>query len=145
MPGLERNLCLSGRRHCSDFYYRARPSLAVPRPGSNSGKPALDAVALDSDWSLHPVLRDSLLPLWQRKQIAFIPFAGTDDLTRSHFETQDTIELGQPINGSRNFQSGFMARPSGVLGRGQPIAFTDQLPFIFHGGESPVGARPVAR
>jgi hypothetical protein len=24
-----------------------------------------------------------MLPLWQRGQLAFIPFAGTDDLTRS--------------------------------------------------------------
>ena len=30
-----------------------------------------------------------------------MPFAGTDDMTRSHFETQDTIELGQPIVGDR--------------------------------------------
>jgi uncharacterized protein (DUF1501 family) len=41
-------------------------------------------------------LRDSIYPLWAKREIAFIPFAGTsDDLTRSHFETQDTIELGQ--------------------------------------------------
>ena len=101
----------------SDFYYQSRPALAVPRPGSHAGKPGSEAVVLDSDWGLHPALHDSILPLWQRKQIAFVPFAGTDDLTRSHFETQDTIELGQPINGSRNYQSGFMARLSGVLSR----------------------------
>jgi len=122
----------------SDFYYQSRPALAVPRPGSHAGKPGPEAVALDSDWGLHPALRDSILPLWQRKQIAFVPFAGTDDLTRSHFETQDTIELGQPINSSRNYQSGFMARLSGVLSRAQPIAFTDQLPLIFHGGDTPL-------
>jgi uncharacterized protein (DUF1501 family) len=121
----------------SDFYYHSRPTLAIPRPGSNAGKPGLEAVRLDSDWGLHPALRDSVLPLWQHKQLAFIPFAGTDDLTRSHFETQDTIELGQPINGSRNYQSGFMARLSGILTRARPIAFTDQLPLIFHGGDAP--------
>ncbi len=27
------------------------------------------------------------------------PFAGTEDLSRSHFETQDSIELGQPVGG----------------------------------------------
>ena len=91
----------------SDFYYQSRPALAVPRPGSHAGKPGPEAIVLDFDWGLHPALHDPILPLWQRKQIAFVPFAGTDDLTRSHFETQDTIELGQPINGSRNYQSGF--------------------------------------
>jgi uncharacterized protein (DUF1501 family) len=122
----------------SDFYYHSRPTLAIPRPGSNAGKPGLEAVSLDSNWGLHPALRDSVLPLWQHKQLAFIPFAGTDDLTRSHFETQDTIELGQPISGTRNFQSGFMARLSGILTRSRPIAFTDQLPLIFRGGDAPI-------
>ena len=35
--------------------------------------------------------------LYSERQAAFIPFAGTDDLSRSHFETQDSIELGQPV------------------------------------------------
>ncbi len=122
----------------SDFYYQARPSLAVARPGSNPAKPGVEAIPLDAEWGLHPALHDSILPLWQKKQIAFIPFAGTDDLTRSHFETQDTIELGQPVQGSRNYQSGFMARLAGVLTQSRPIAFTDQLPIIFHGGESAI-------
>ncbi len=122
----------------SDFYYQSRPTLAVPRPGSNSPKGAAEAVALDSDWGMHPALRASLLPLWQKKQIAFVPFSGTDDLTRSHFETQGTIELGQPVNGTRNYQSGFMARLAGVLTESRPIAFTDQLPLVFHGGETPI-------
>jgi uncharacterized protein (DUF1501 family) len=66
--------------------------------------------------------------------LAFVPFAGTDDLTRSHFETQDTIELGQPIQGSRNYNSGFMARLASVLTRTKPIAYTEQLPLVFRGG-----------
>ncbi len=116
----------------SDFYYQARPSLAVPRPipaGPNA------ALALDADWGLHPALAETIQPLWEKKQIAFIPFAGTDDLTRSHFETQDTIELGQPVQGSRNYRSGFMGRLAGVLAQARPIAFTDQLPLIFRGEE----------
>lgn len=115
----------------SDLYHVARPTLALARPDPANADAALP---LDGDWSLHPALRDSLLPLWQKKQIAFVPFAGTDDLSRSHFETQDTIELGQPIGGTRNYQSGFMARLAGAIGSGAPIAFTDQLPLIFRGG-----------
>jgi uncharacterized protein (DUF1501 family) len=115
----------------SDFYYQSRPTLAVPRPGPGAANSAL---ALDADWGLHPALRDSIYPIWQQKQIAFVPFAGTDDLTRSHFETQDTIELGQGSQGSRDYRSGFMARLADVLTESRPIAFTDQLPLIFRGG-----------
>jgi uncharacterized protein (DUF1501 family) len=122
----------------SDFYYRARPNLAIARPGSKPGQPQQTAIALDGDWSLHPALKDSLLPLWQRREIAFIPFAGTDDLTRSHFETQDTIELGQSIHGTRDYKSGFLARLAGALTGAQPIAFTNQLPLMFQGRAAPI-------
>jgi uncharacterized protein (DUF1501 family) len=117
----------------SGFYYESRPTIAVPKPGSGSPDAA---VSLTPDWGLHPALKDSLLPLWEKKQLAFVPFAGTDDLTRSHFETQDTIELGQPVQGSRNYSSGFMARLAAVLTRTKPIAYTEQLPLVFRGGHS---------
>jgi uncharacterized protein (DUF1501 family) len=112
----------------SDFYYTARPNLAIARDV---------ALPLDGDWGLHPALKDSILPLWQQKQIAFIPFAGTDDISRSHFETQDTIELGQPVGGSRNYQSGFLARTAQVLSGTKPISFTSQLPLTFR-GDTPI-------
>jgi uncharacterized protein (DUF1501 family) len=117
----------------SDFYYQVRPGLAVPRPAAGNANAAL---ALDADWGLHPALRESLYPLWQKKQVAFVPFTGTDDTSRSHFETQDTIELGQDTHGTRDFRSGFMARLAGVLTGARPIAFTDQLPLAFRGGPS---------
>jgi uncharacterized protein (DUF1501 family) len=116
--------------HASSFYYEARPNIAIPRPG-----PAANAaIALDSDWALHPALRASLLPLYQKGQLAFVPFAGTDNLTRSHFETQDSIELGQPLEQTRDYQSGFMNRLASVLAGGAaPIAFTSRLPVTFRG------------
>jgi uncharacterized protein (DUF1501 family) len=109
----------------SDFYYASRPNIAVAKDA---------ALPLDADWGLHPALKDSIYPLWQKKQIAFVPFCGTDDTSRSHFETQDTIELGQPIGGSRNYQSGFLSRTASVLAGDKPIAFTSQLPLSFRGG-----------
>ena len=115
----------------SDFYYQSRPTLQIARPNPADPNAALP---LDADWSLHPALKDSIYPLWQKRQIAFVPFAGTDDLSRSHFETQDTIELGQPLQGSRNYGSGFMSRLSAQLSDAKPIAFTDQLPLTFRGG-----------
>jgi uncharacterized protein (DUF1501 family) len=111
----------------SDFYYASRPNIAIAKDA---------ALPLDSDWGLHPALKDTILPLWQQKEIAFIPFAGTDDVSRSHFETQDTIELGQPVGGARNYQSGFMSRTARVLSGATPISFTTQLPLTFRGGAS---------
>ncbi len=113
----------------SDFYYAARPNIAIARPGSAPDA----ALALDAQWGLHPILRDTMLPVWQDRQLAFVPFAGTDDTSRSHFETQDSIELGQATNGPRDLRSGFLNRLAGVLTHGSPIAFTPQLPLVFRG------------
>lgn len=115
----------------SDFYYASRPNIAIPKSGQDNG-----ALALDADWALHPALRDSIYPLYQRGEAAFVPFAGTNDLTRSHFETQDTIELGQAIEGRRDFRSGFLNRLVHSLNGDRTqvaMAFTDQLPLIFQG------------
>jgi uncharacterized protein (DUF1501 family) len=115
----------------SEFYYASRPTLAIARP--DIGKPSA-ALSLNADWGLHPALKDSIYPLWEKREIAFIPFAGAaDDLSRSHFETQDTIELGQAVGGSRDYRSGFMSRLATELTRVKPIAFTDQLPLTFRG------------
>jgi uncharacterized protein (DUF1501 family) len=115
----------------SDFYYASRPSLAIAKPDIGNPNAAL---SLTADWGLHPALHDSIYPLWGKREIAFIPFAGpSDDLSRSHFETQDTIELGQAVGGSRDYRSGFMSRLAAELTRVKPIAFTDQLPLTFRG------------
>src|SRR5579863_2044021 len=116
--------------YSSDFYYQSRPNIAIakPDPAANTG-----ALMLDADWALAPVLRDSIGPMYKNKEVAFVPFAGTDDLSRSHFETQDNIERGQP-QGHQEFHSGFMARLSTTLnGQAAPIAFTDALPLTFQG------------
>jgi uncharacterized protein (DUF1501 family) len=116
--------------YASDFYYESRPTLAIARP--DPAKPD-SAIALDATWGLNPVLRDSIHPLWQKKQIAFVPFAGTDDLSRSHFETQNNIESGEPTAHRASFRSGFLARLSGQLTGVPAIAFTRNLPLSFQG------------
>lgn len=117
----------------SAFYHEARPSIALAAPDPANPQAALP---LDPDWSLHPALKDSIAPLWQSRQIAFVPFAGTDDMSRSHFETQDTIEMGQPVQGTRQYGSGFLGRLAGVLNAGGQgtIAFSDTLPLVMRGG-----------
>jgi uncharacterized protein (DUF1501 family) len=120
--------------YSSSFYYESRPNIAVAKPdaASNTG-----ALALDSDWALAPAVRETMGALYAQRQVAFVPFAGTDDLTRSHFETQDSIEMGQPTGGQRNYRSGFLGRLSetltGVAGGMSSIAFTDALPLSFEG------------
>ncbi len=113
----------------SSYYYEQRPNIAIARPGTVADA----ALPLDADWALNPSLRESILPLFLKKQAAFVPFAGTDDASRSHFETQDTIELGQAEQRSRNYRSGFLNRLATVLGGRDAISFTDQLPLIFRG------------
>src|SRR5438309_9485332 len=85
----------------SGFYYESRPNIAVARES---------VLPLTSEWGLHPALGDTVYRLYQNGQAAFIPFAGTEDLSRSHFETQDAIELGQATEGAHSFQSGFLDR-----------------------------------
>jgi uncharacterized protein (DUF1501 family) len=121
--------------YSSSFYYEARPTLAIARPDPLETGGAL---ALDANWALAPALRDPLGPLYQQRQLAFVPFAGTPDLSRSHFETQDSIELGQPLSGRRDFRSGFLARLHRTLSSPAPVAaisFTDALPLVFDGPE----------
>lgn len=116
----------------SNFYYESRPNLAIARPGEGPAS----ALALNADWGLHPVLAKSMLPLYQAGQLAFVPFAGTDDLSRSHFETQDSVELGQALDTHRDYQSGFLNRLVSVLSGSQaarPVAFTEQVPLSLRG------------
>jgi uncharacterized protein (DUF1501 family) len=113
----------------SNFYYEARPNIAIARPGADVNS----ALELNADWGLHPALRESIYPMYQKGEAAFIPFAGTDDISRSHFETQDSIELGQTLNTTRNFHSGFLNRLAGQLNGTGAMSFTDQLPIIMQG------------
>ncbi len=125
--------------YSSAFYYEVRPTIGIKRPDAASADGSLE---LDSDWALAPALRASIGALFRQRQVAFVPFAGTDDLSRSHFETQDNIELGQPLDGVRDYRSGFMARLVQTLRTGtsapssqdgSAIAFTDALPLTFEG------------
>jgi uncharacterized protein (DUF1501 family) len=113
----------------SSFYYESRPDIALAKPSSELSS----ALPLNADWGLHPALRESLYPLYQSGELAFVPFSGTHDVSRSHFETQDSIELGQALEGHKDYGSGFLNRLATVVGGSAPMAFTDQLPTIFQG------------
>ena len=124
----------------SDFYYASRPTIALPRPDPSNPLAAISLAGPNDAvlWGLHPALKDSMLPLWQKGQLAFVPFAGTNDLTRSHFETQDNVESGMPlaadVAGPRVYNSGFLNRLASALeAQGAPVSFTDGLPMAMKG------------
>jgi uncharacterized protein (DUF1501 family) len=124
----------------SDFYYEVRPTIALPKPDPANANAAI-SLARSNDavlWGLHPALKDSMLPLWEKGQLAFVPFAGTEDLTRSHFETQDSMESGMPVSAPGSvphvYGSGFLNRLAAALDvRAAPVAFTDGLPMVMSG------------
>ncbi|HEX4511590.1 MAG TPA: DUF1501 domain-containing protein [Burkholderiaceae bacterium] len=123
----------------SSFYYESRPTIAIARPGSGDDA----ALPWTADWALAPALRDTLYTRIQSGQVAFIPFAGIDDLSRSHFETQDRVEMGLPLPGEtpapRNATgTGFLNRLAVELGArldsdARVMAFTDQVPLSMQG------------
>src|SRR5471030_802707 len=84
-------------------YYSARPTIAVPRPGSGD-QAALD---LDGFFGLHPSLA-SLTPYFKDHSAAFVQAVGSPDATRSHFDAQDFMESGTP--GVKSTEDGFLAR-----------------------------------
>jgi len=88
-------------------YYGARPTIALPRPGSEGG-----VLALDGHFGLHPALA-SLLPLWRDGTLAFVHACGSPDPSRSHFDAQDYMESGTP--GIKTTPDGWMNRLLALL------------------------------
>ena len=127
-------------------YHEARPNIAIAAPPAE-GLPDEEAcVPLDTRWGLHPALSRTLLPLWQKGQIAFVPFSGTGFVSRSHFEAQDRMEYGQAPSARPDHASGFMNRLLGVLGgEKHAVAFTGGLPPALRGSvavaNAPFGTR----
>jgi uncharacterized protein (DUF1501 family) len=124
----------------SEFYYQSRPTIALAKPDPVNPASAISLARPNEAvmWGLHPSLKDTMLPLWQKGQLTFVPFAGTEDLTRSHFETQDSVESGMPVSapGSapHSYGSGFLNRLAAALdGSAAPVSFTDGLPIAMTG------------
>ncbi len=119
-------------------YYDARPSIAVPRPGSGEGA-ALD---LDGFFGLHPSL-DALLPYFRDHSATFVHAAGSPDSTRSHFDAQDFMESGTP--GVKATSDGFLCRAlSSSAKKGErpsplrAVSVTPALPRILAGSANAV-------
>ncbi|PSJ48040.1 DUF1501 domain-containing protein [Zobellella endophytica] len=131
--------------YADDFYYQSRPNIALPRPDK---KDPQAVIALDARWGMAASLQDDLHPLYAAKQLAFVPFAGTGFVSRSHFQAQDWVEFGQPATARPNSDSGFLNRLLRELGAGtaprpEAVSFTQTLPPILT-GTMPVANSPIS-
>ena len=131
--------------YTSSFYQEVRPNIALARPGAGQNA----ALELSADWGLHPVLRESLLPMWRAKSLAFVPFSGLEDESRSHFQMQDKIEIG--LGGqARDFSTGFLNRLVSELPQVKAASFTESPTPVLRGpvsasniGLARAGERPL--
>lgn len=81
--------------HGHPEYYRARPRVAIARPGQPGG-----AVRLDDEFGLHPRLAP-LEGAYRAGELALVHAVGSPDPTRSHFEAQDYMESALPGQAKR--------------------------------------------
>jgi uncharacterized protein (DUF1501 family) len=111
-------------------YYRLRPSIAIPRPGSAGG----GAIDLDGFFGLHPAMAP-LMPYWNNSSLAVVHACGSPDSTRSHFDAQDYMETATP--GVKSTRDGWLNRYLQVAEvernplRG--VAVTRQMPRVLQG------------
>jgi uncharacterized protein (DUF1501 family) len=89
-------------------YYRLRPSIAIPRPGTSGA-----AIDLDGFFGLHPSLAP-LKPFWDNHSLAIVHACGSPDVTRSHFDAQDYMETATP--GVKSTRDGWLNRCLQVTG-----------------------------
>ena len=124
-------------------YYRARPSIAIPRPRSGENA-ALD---LDGFFGFNPRLQ-ALKPLWDRRQLAIVNACGSPDSTRSHFDAQDYMETATP--GVKSTSDGWLnrylqARKAEETTPFRAVALTSQLPRMLQGTAPALAMNQIAQ
>ena len=112
-------------------YYRARPSIAIPKPNNGDGA----AIDLDGFFGFNPRLQP-LKPLWDRRELAIVHACGSPDATRSHFDAQDYMESGTP--GVKSTSDGWLnrylqARHVEAATPFRAVSLTSQLPRMLAG------------
>mgnify|MGYP001581908157 CR=1 FL=1 len=110
-------------------YYRARPSIAIARPGAADG-----AIDLDGFFALHPRMAP-FKPLWDRGDLAIVQASGSHDTTRSHFDAQDYMESATP--GVKSTTDGWLNRYLSASANARnplrAVALTPQMPRTLQG------------
>ena len=112
--------------HGDAAYYRARPSIAIPRPTLATGRAG--AIDLDGFFGLHPSLAP-LKPLWDQGILAPVHAVGSPSSTRSHFDAQDYMETGTPDQ--KGTQDGWLNRYLALQGTCEAGCAHDAKPSPF--------------
>jgi uncharacterized protein (DUF1501 family) len=112
-------------------YYQARPSIAIPRPGSGDNA----VIDLDGFFGFNPRLQP-LKRFWDARQLAIVHACGSPDATRSHFDAQDYMETGTP--GMKSTADGWLNRylQTRRVESATPfraVALTGQIPRMLQG------------
>jgi uncharacterized protein (DUF1501 family) len=123
-------------------YYRARPTIAIARPGA--GREA--ALDLDGFFGFNPRLAP-LKPLWDRRDLAIVHACGSPDSTRSHFDAQDYMESGTP--GVKSTSDGWLnrylqARKAERESTFRAVALSQQLPRALQGHAPALAMNQIA-
>lgn len=103
-------------------YAAARRSLALDDEG---------LVPLDSYFKLHPAFQ-SLMPLYQKKQMAIIHAVASPYRSRSHFDAQDVLENGSNGN-PQSSTNGWLGRALALMPQEKALAISRALPLVLHG------------
>jgi uncharacterized protein (DUF1501 family) len=125
-------------------YYRARPTIAIARPGGGAQDTALD---LDGFFGLNPRL-GALKPFWDSRDLAIVHACGSPDSTRSHFDAQDYMESGTP--GLKSTEDGWLnrylqARQAEQMSTFRAVALTQQLPRMLQGHAPALAMSQIAQ
>jgi uncharacterized protein (DUF1501 family) len=111
-------------------YYTLRPTIAIAEPAAGDER----AVDLDGFYALHPALAP-LKNFYDQGRLAILHAAGSPDNTRSHFDAQDSMELGTP--GLKSPAEGWLNRCLGNGARSDSpfrgVAVSPQMPRILAG------------
>ena len=113
-----------------EWYYKTRPSIGIPKPGTDNG-----VVDLDGFFGIHPKMAP-LADLFHRNELAIVHACGSPDPTRSHFDAQDYMESGTP--GVKSTQDGWLnrylhAREHADATPFRAVSLTQQLPRSLQG------------
>lgn len=123
--------------HGDADYYRLRPTIGVPRPGSGSGA-ALD---LDGFFGLNPALAP-LLPIYQAGRLAAVHATGFSLNSRSHFDCQDFMERAALLNAG--VSNGWLNRYlelAGVSRTFEAVGVGAAVPYALRGAAPVIGLR----
>ena len=113
--------------HGDPDYYRARPSLAVPKTS---------VVAGDAMFGLHPQMAP-LLPLWNQGKFAAVHAVGLSVPNRSHFKAIELVEDSDPGSSVRRGWVNRMIGTGGIVGPTEAVHLGSPLNPTSFAGPAP--------